>query len=95
MDLTKLNSIKDVPASEIFAHSDDGKTLVTNDGTKVSNELIAEAKAQAKASTKAASAAAGGAITEEARASIIAEAQEAGRKAAQDEWAKLQAGGKK
>jgi hypothetical protein len=57
MDLTKLNSIKDVPAKEIFAKSEDGKTVVTNDGTKVSDELIAKAKTEKKAQAAAASAA--------------------------------------
>ena len=64
--------------------------LVLNDGTKVSDELIAQAKAGAEAQAKAAKAAAGAAVSEEDRAAIIEEAKAAGAAAAQEEFAKLQ-----
>lgn len=57
MDLTKLKSIKDVPADEVFDRSADGKTLVLKDGTKVSDALIAQANTEQKAKAAAASAA--------------------------------------
>jgi hypothetical protein len=61
-DITKFKSIKDVPADEIFSRSKDGKTLLLKDGTKVSDELIAQANKEAKARAAAASAAANSGI---------------------------------
>ena len=92
IDLTKLNSISDVPKAQIFETSADGLTIVTLDGTKVSDALIAQAKSSQKASAKAASAAAGeGKVSDKERESIIEEAKAAGVKAAQDEFTRLQA----
>jgi len=49
MELSKLKSVADVPKEEIFDQSKDGKTIVTNDGTKVTADAIAAAKKSAKA----------------------------------------------
>jgi hypothetical protein len=57
MDITNLNSIKDVDKGEILGRSSDGKTLVLKDGTKVSDVLIAEAKTAVRARAAAVSAA--------------------------------------
>lgn len=43
-DLTKYESVAKIPEKEIFARSDDGKTVVLVDGTRASDALIAEAK---------------------------------------------------
>jgi len=48
-DITKFNSIKDVPREEIFQQSADKKVLLLRDGTKVSDELIVKAKQEARA----------------------------------------------
>jgi len=56
-DITKYKSIKDVPPDEVLAKSDDGKTLVLKDGTKVSDELIKKANTEARARDAAQSAA--------------------------------------
>jgi tRNA(Ser,Leu) C12 N-acetylase TAN1 len=56
-DIKKFKSIKDVKPEDIFQRSKDGKTLILNDGTKVSDELIAQANRDAaalEAATKAA-----------------------------------------
>ena len=55
--LVDMNSIKDVKKEDIFSRSDDGKTIITTDGLKVSDELIAQAKAEAKAQAAAVGAA--------------------------------------
>jgi hypothetical protein len=47
--LVEMNSIKDVDVSDVFATSEDGKTIVTNDGLKVSDDLINQAKTDQKA----------------------------------------------
>lgn len=61
-DIKKFKSIKDVPTEEIFSKSADGKTLVLNDGTKVSDALIAQANTEQKAKAAAASAAVGSGV---------------------------------
>lgn len=55
IQLADLNSIKDVPKEEVWI--DNGKTLLLKDGTRVSDELIKQAKAEAAARTAATSAA--------------------------------------
>jgi hypothetical protein len=52
-DITKYNSIKDIPSDQIFDRSKNGKTVVLVDGTRVSDELIAKAKALPKAKAAA------------------------------------------
>lgn len=51
-NLVGMGSIKDVDRDDIFSRSADGKTIVTKDGTKISDELIKQAKLEEK--TKAA-----------------------------------------
>ena len=48
MDLTKLNSIKDVKPDDILKASEDGSVLILKDGTRVSDELIRQAHTQVK-----------------------------------------------
>ena len=45
IDIREFGSIKEVPKELIFQRSRDGKTVVLNDGTRVSDELIAKARA--------------------------------------------------
>jgi hypothetical protein len=56
-DIKNFKSIKDVKPEEIFQRSKDGKTLILNDGTKVSDELIAQANKEARVRAAAESAA--------------------------------------
>ena len=79
MDITKYKSIKDVPEEEIHARSGDGKVLLLKDGTRVSDELIKEARAKkaAEASAAASAEAATGKLAPEERAAIIEEAKAA------------------
>ena len=48
----KFGSVAKIPKKEIFASSADGATVVLNDGTKVSEERIAEAKKAAAEAAK-------------------------------------------
>ena len=49
MDLTRLNSIKDISKDQVLDKSADGKTLILVDGTRVSDKLIDRAKTEARA----------------------------------------------
>ena len=89
IDLTQLKSVKDIPAELVFERI--GDTVVTIDGTKVNDTLIAQAKASAEAARNSAAAAGGeGKVSDKEREAIILEAQAAGRQAAREEFARLQ-----
>jgi len=45
-DITRYKSIKDVKPEDVFSKSKDSKTLILNDGTKVSDELIEKARVE-------------------------------------------------
>lgn len=62
MDVTRFNSIKDVKETDVFKRSKDGKTIITFDGTRVTDALIAEAKT---AKTRSAAATPGGGLNAE------------------------------
>jgi len=58
-DISQYKSVKEVLKDDVFSASKDGNTVVLRDGTKVSDELIAQAKKEAAAREAGKAAAAG------------------------------------
>lgn len=76
-NLVELKSIKDVKEKDILSRSADGLVIVTTDGLKVSDELIAQAKTDARAQSAASATRGGGGLSEaDVRRMVRSEMQE-------------------